>query len=260
MGAGRPKKADPGTLYAIAHQFYWDFRRLSEGTSKWFYDKKKHQQLERQAEEAELQLTEEQEARAVEVAENEIRSGRIQESDKENRIREIEESQLSVTRAILFRDAAEEARRVVPVRAEREVISLLLDPNTTPDQIREVCKDAFMKRTITLGSETREVDFPAWPIPAGSAFPSYLAEYAENYIAALHDPRFPRCDVSRRPTNRLKQFWFLSRALAGALYGVQTRTAVNLVGSLRPEQAFHETRDGKPARKRRRYKYRLRSR
>jgi len=25
---------DPGTLYAIAHQLYWDFKRLAEGRSE----------------------------------------------------------------------------------------------------------------------------------------------------------------------------------------------------------------------------------
>jgi hypothetical protein len=251
MTAGRPQKAQPGTLYAFAHQFYWDFRRLSEGRSKWFFDKKKHQQLKKQAEEAELQLTPEQKASAVQAAEEEIQKGRIQESDRLNRIRDIEEGLLFVTRIDLFQVAAEEARRPVRVRGEPEVLEVLLDPNTSAERIRELCKDALMKRTVTLGSETREVEVPAWPLPVGSSFPTYLAEFAEEYVAALHDPRFPRCDVSQRPTNRLKQFWFLSRALAGALYGVKTRTSINLVGSLRPEEIFHEARDGKPARRRR---------
>jgi hypothetical protein len=248
---GRPSPVDPGTLYAVAHQFYWDFRRLSEGRSKWFFDKNKHKQLEKQVQEAELQLTDEQKVRAAEAAEEEIRSGSIQESERERRIREIEESQLFATRACLFHDAAEEARRAVRVRGEPEVLEVLLDTNTTPEQIRELCKDALMKRTVTLGSETREVEVPAWPIPVGSTFPIYLTEFAEDYVAALHDSRFPRCDVSQRPTNRLKQFWFLSRALAGALYGVTTRTAINLVGSLRPEQVFEQSRRAKPARRQR---------
>jgi len=242
---------DPGSLYAIAHQFYWDFQRLSEGRSKWIFDRNKHQQLVKQAQEKELQLTDDQKARAVEVAEEEIRNGRIQEKDRETRIRDIEEGQLSATRASLLFDAIEEARKSVRVRGEPEVLELLLNPKTTPKQIREICREAFMTRTVTLGSETREVEVPAWPIPAGSMFPTYLSKFAEEYVAALNDPRFPRCDVSRRPTNRLKQFWFLSRALAGALYGVKTRTAINLVGSMRPEEMFHEARDGKPSRKKR---------
>jgi hypothetical protein len=259
MARGRPKQVDPGTLYAVAHQFYWDFRRLSEGRFKRFFDKDKHQQLEKRAREAELQLTDDQKASAVEAAEKEIRNGRIRENDRENRIREIEEGLLFATRAGLFLDAAEQAKRPVNVRGESEVLEVLLNPDTTSEQIRELCKDAVMKRTVTIGSETREVEVPAWPIPAGSSFPTCLAEFAENYVAALRDSRFPRCDVSRRPTNRLKQFWFLSRALAGASFGVTTRTAINLVGSLRPEETFEESRDAKPARKRMRRKQKRRA-
>src|SRR5205823_14793652 len=90
----------------------------------------------------------------------------------------------------------------------------------------------------------------AWPIAVGSTFPGYLSQHAEQYVAALRDARFPRCDVSSRPSTRLKQFWFLSRALAGALFEVRTRTAINLVGSLRPEQIFRQSREAKPSRKR----------
>jgi hypothetical protein len=177
--------------------------------------------------------------------------GRSQDSDREKLIRDAEEGLPFATRAGLFLDAAEVAKKSVSVRGEPEVLEVLLDPSTTAEQIRELCMDALMKRTVTIGSETREVEVPAWPIPAGSTFPTYLAEFAEDYVAALRDSRFSRCDVSQRPTNRLKQFWFLSRTLAGALYGVKTRTAINLVGSMRPEEMFHEARDGKPSRKKR---------
>src|SRR5438309_5117723 len=154
MERGRPKQVDPGSLYAVAHQFYWDFQRLSEGRAKWFFDRNKHQRLVKQAQEAELQLTDEQKARMAEMVEKEIRSGRIQESDRESRIRDIEEGQLSATRAGLIFDAVEEARKSVKVRGEPEVLDVLLDPKTTPEQIREICKDALMKRTVTIGSET----------------------------------------------------------------------------------------------------------
>jgi hypothetical protein len=255
MRAGRPQKADPWTLYAFAHQFYWDFRRLAEGRSRWFFDKNKHQQLEQQVEKAELQLTDEQKARAAEVVEDEIRSGRIRESDRENRVREIEDGQLSATRVGLLFDAAAEARREVRIPGEPEVVEALLDRNTTPAQLRAICEDALMSRTIEVEpGVVKEVQVSAWPIAAGSTLPTYLSEYAEQYVEALRDRRFPRCDVSTRPSTRLKQFWFLSRALAGALFGLTTRTAINLVGSMRPEQVFHESHDGKPARRRRKRK------
>ena len=91
---------------------------------------------------------------------------------------------------------------------------------------------------------------PNWPIAAGSVLPMYLSQHAAEFIAAKHDKRFP---LSDRPTSQLKQLWFLSRALAAALYGVKLRTAINLVGSKRPEEVFEESRAAKPLRKRARH-------
>ena len=130
------------------------------------------------------------------------------------------------------------------------MVETLLAPDTTPEEIRALCQDAFMTRIITVGSETREVEeYPAWPIAVGSVVPGYLSKYAEEFVAAKRDPRFPRCDVSRRPTNLCKQLWFLARALAGAVLGIKTRTAINLVGSTRPEGIFDYSRQAKPKRK-----------
>jgi hypothetical protein len=255
MSAGRPQKADPWTLYALAHQFYWDFRRLAEGTLRWRFDEKKYLQLTEGLEDLPL-VDDEDRARHQQILDEEIRTGRLEISRREERLRDIADSELLVRRESYRQDAAEEARREIKVLGEPDVIKVLLDPNTTPEQVRELCKDAFMIRTFKIGSEIREVEASAWPIPAGSTFPGYLSQYAEQYISALRDPRFPRCDMSIRPSNRLKQFWFLSRALAGALFGVTTRTAINLVGSMRPEQVFHESRDGKPARKLRKRRHR----
>ena len=255
MTAGRPRKVDPGTLFTFAHQFYWDFRRLAEGRTRWVLDKRKYDpELQ-----SDVQLSPEQKARAAEVADEEVRSGRISESEKEGRRRDVEDAQLTATRYWLIREAEEECTKELRFKGEPDVIESLLDPHATASQIRELCKDAFMSRTINLGSEMREVEVPAWPIAAGSPLPTYLSQYAEEYVRALRDPRFPSCAVSARPSNRLKQFWFLSRALAGALFGVTTRTSINLVGSMRPEQLFHTARDGKPARRQRKRDKRSRS-
>lgn len=80
-----------------------------------------------------------------------------------------------------------------------------------------------------------------------SVLPLYLSEHAVEFVAALNDPRYPLASV--RPTTRLKQLWFLSRALAGAIFGVKTRTAINLVGSRRPEQTFEDARAAEPTRR-----------
>jgi len=252
MGAGRKRLADPGTLYTFAHLFYWDFRRIAEGGRRWVRDKVKLQESER--ERRSLNIPKE----AAKKAEEEIQAGLIPASKRQRRRRELEHQLASVLPLWPF-VAQEEAIREVKIPGEPEVIEELLNPKTSPARIRELCREASMKRVIEVQPGVkREVDYRAWPIPVGSTFPTYLAQYAEQYVAALHDPRYPGCDVSVRPSNRLKQFWFLSRALAGALYGVKTRTAINLVGSLRPEESFEESRAAKPARKRIRRKYVIR--
>jgi hypothetical protein len=250
MGAGRPQKADPGTLYTFAHQFYWDFRRLAEGRSRYRFDKKKHQQLVDEM--ANLQLNDEQKTRYQQIVDEEIQAGRLKETERVARLRDLEDGGLFATRAWAENIAVEESARTVKVPGEPDVINALLDRKTTPERVRALCRDAFMSRKVEVESGVmKDVEVSAWPIAAGSTLPTYLSQYADEYIEALRDPRFPRCDVSTRPSTRLKQFWFLSRALAGALFGVTTRTAINLVGSMRPEQVFSESRDGKPARNQR---------
>ena len=252
MRAGKKQRADPGSLYAVAHQLYWDFRQLSEGRYKTFVDHKKRLQLEDAAKKAQPQLTDDERAHLRKVVEREIRDGRLQEIDREDRIREVEEGQLDANRFGLFLDAGEQASRDVRVLGEAEIIRELSDPNTRPERIREICVDAFTTRQVTIEpGVTKEVKVRNWPISPMSMLPSLLSEHAEEYCEALKDPRFPRCDIKLRPTNRLKQFWFLSRALAGAAFGYKTRTAINLVGSLRPEQAFEESHGAKPARRQR---------
>ena len=253
MGAGRPKKADPGALYAIAHQFYWDFRRIAEGYQRRRFSREKYQQLTKGLDEVQL-VDDEDRARHQQIVDEEIRTGRLESSRREWRLRDIEDAEVSVRREFRRQEAAEEAQMEIKVPGERDVIKVLLDSNTTPQQVRELCRDAFMSRIVEVEpGVSRELDgFPAWPFPVGSTFPGYLSQYAEQYVEALRDPRFPHCDVTSRPSTRLKQFWFLSRALAGALFGVRTRTAINLVGSMRPEQVFYESRQGKPVRSRQR--------
>jgi hypothetical protein len=258
MGAGRPRKVDPGALYAFAHQFYWDFRRIADGTVRWRFDAKKYQELTGHLDEIPL-IDDEDRARHRRIVEDEIHMGNLDASKRDERLRDIEDSEVSARRMSYWQEASIEAQTEIKVPGECDVIDVLLDARTTPEQIRELCKEAVMTRWFeTQPGVHKEVEVPAWPIPAGSTFPTYLSQYAEQYVAALRDPRFPRCDIATRPSNRLKQFWFLSRALAGALYGVTTRTAINLVGSLRPEEIFEESRSAKPERKRMRQKYRTR--
>jgi hypothetical protein len=254
MGAGRPQKADPGSVYAFAHQFYWDFRRLAEGTRRWRFDGKKFEQLMEDLDGVQL-IDDADRERHQRIVDEEIRAGRLEPTRRDERIRHIEDSERIVRRMSYEQEASSEAQKEMKVPGEEDVISVLLDPDTTPEQIRQLCKEAVMTRKF-MG---RDIEVSAWPVQPGSPLPNYLSQYAEQVVAALHDPRFPRSDVSARPSTRLKQFWFLSRALAGALFGVTTRTAINLVGSLRPEETFKASRGAKPQRKRIRRKYKARS-
>jgi len=84
-----------------------------------------------------------------------------------------------------------------------------------------------------------------WPIDPSSMLPTYLSKHATTFVASKNDKRYPHSD---RPSSRAKQLWFVSRSLAGAVYGVSIRTAINLVGSKRPDEMFEESRSGKPPR------------
>jgi hypothetical protein len=262
MGAGRPTKVESGTLYAFAHQFYWDFRRIADGMPRWRINSLKQKQLEAELDQkTDAELREDGRRERERRVEDEIRAGVLKEHHRESRLREIEEAEVPVTREWLRRCIAEDAREELRFPGEPGVISALLDPKTTPERVREICREAFMSRRVELAPGVfKEVKgFPAWPMLPGSTLPSYLSEFAVQYVDALRDPRFPRCDVSARPLTRYKQFWFLSRALAGALFGVKTRTAINLVGSLRPEEVFEQSRRATPERQRTRRRYNVRN-
>lgn len=248
MTAGRPREADPGTLYSFATQLYWDFRRIAEGFARQKVDRKEYENLSEEIDRMELQLSLEQLAKLEAMAEEEIRHGRLEESGRPDWVSRAKQAWLGTIRENLRWRAGDEATKPLNVPGEPEIITRLLDAET-PGQVCEICKDAFVQvnREIAPGV-FREVTFPNWPISAGSVLPSYLSQYASEFIAARKDPKFPRS--TNRPTTRLKQLWFLSRALAGALYGVKTRTAINLVGSKRPEESFEESRAAKPVRKR----------
>ena len=231
MGTRGPKPLDPGTLYAFAHQLYWDFRRLAEGSHRWKFDEQEYKRLLNESEG--IQLSEEQRASIAQCVAEEIQAGRLKETEKEERIRTLEQSTLEMTYEWRQVQAAREARKQLKVPGEPDVLELLLRAEDA-EQVRKICEDA-----------------PNWPISLGSVLPSYLSQHASAFVAATKDSRFPR---SGRPSSQLKQLWFLSRALAGAIFEVKTRTAINLVGSNRPEQIFEGSRAGKSARKKRRKK------
>ncbi len=248
MPAGKPPRAHAGTLYSFAHQFYWDFRRLAEGSQRAWFDKRVFEHLEQIIERTKIDPTVRQSARIQEVLEGEIQSEPVKTTERKTWLQQARESQRSVNRAFFRSRAAQVATTTKRIPGEPDVLDALLSADT-PERVREISNDAY--GTVTLEVEPdvkREVQMPNWPIPYGSVLPLYLSQHAEEFIAAKNDPRFPK---SARPSSRLRQLWFLSRALAGAVFGVRARTAINLVGSTRPEETFEDSRAAKPARKKR---------
>lgn len=253
MTGGRPKQVDPGTLYVFAHQLYWDLRRLEEGTSRLRFDPKEHERLTAAPKNPTPRLSDEQTASIEQVVEEEIRTGRLQESKKKTRVRDLRNNLRSATHETLSYVAGVEATKRLAVPGEPDVLSDLLNADNR-EQVLRSCESAFamVEREVAPGI-VRKVKWPNWPISVGSTLPHNLAKFASEFVAAKRDSRYPKS--TQRPSTRLKQLWFLSRALAGAIFGVKTRTAINLVGSKRPEQIFEESRAGKSARKRTKRKF-----
>ena len=248
--AGRPKMADAGTLYAFAHQFYWDFRRLSEGHVRWVHDQEEYERTVKELDTPDLALSPRQKLALAKAVREDVAAGRLAEAEKVARLKELGIMNLQLTRQSLHREVEESTRKPVKVPGKPEMIEALLRAQT-PEAVRAICGDAFVRRSVEVApGVTKEVNWPNWPnwpISAGSVLPEYLAEHALQFIAAKSDFRFPKS--TSRPSSQLKQLWFLSRALAGALYGVSVRTSVNLVGGKRPDEIFEESRAAKSSRR-----------
>jgi hypothetical protein len=249
MPAGRPKTAPPpGELYSFAHLFYWEFRRLIEGSHRFRMDEQRFAKLRSEAEKKPVVLDVDQIASINRGIEREVRSGQLRPEPRHliARRNDIAEGLAFVTRDSMLEDAADEARMALRIPGEPEVFEEMLRAKT-PETIRDICKQAtsLEERRFPDGIK-RKILVNNWPISSGSVLPTNLSQYAEQFIAAKSDPKFPKS--ATRPTTTLKQIWFLSRALAGALFGIRTRTAINLVGSLRPEQAFDQIGNARPRR------------
>ncbi len=250
MTAGRPRLVDPGWLYALAQEFYWDFRHLAAGSSRWGFDADKYQRLIKELENTPFAADKEDRTHYERSVDYEIDAGYLESTRRRERLQEMERVELSGRREMFRQLARGDARKELRIPGEPDVLKGLLSAKT-PEQVCKICKDAFVVTEIEGQPEViKKLSIRNWPIAFGSMLPSSLSQFADEFVAATHDPRYPRS--TSRPTNQLKQFWFLSRALAGAVFGVKTRTAINLVGSMRPEQVFDESRAAKPKRRRRR--------
>src|SRR5207247_9274610 len=113
--------------------------------------------------------------------------------------------------------AGEESTKQLKVPGEPEIITQLLGAET-PDQVHEICKDAYTQVNCEIARGVfKELRLPNWPIPVGSPLPSDLSQYASEFIAARKDPRFPQS--TKRPTRGWNQPWSVSRGPTGARCG-----------------------------------------
>src|SRR5438270_3892843 len=115
MTAGRPQKADPGTLYAFAHQFYWDLKQISEGYFRSRVDQEEYKRLAEPIDRQNIQLSNEQNIAIARVIVREISKGRIPEAEKESRLKSAAEGNREATRMLLYEEAAEVARKQMKV-------------------------------------------------------------------------------------------------------------------------------------------------
>ncbi len=240
MGKRGRKPVPKDDLFNLAQTLYRDFWRLEHGWP--------HSPDGSELDDALVALSQKDKDDIERRVDDGIRRGRLRPGQKAQRLRAIEQEQLRVFwqgQAEGWKVLWEQKRKTMWDAQPDEFYALL--KYTSVDVIRSICAGAFSYMSFKLESGvSRTAVVRKWPIPRTSPLPRQIAQYAKQFVAARKDPRFPR---SHRPTSRLKQMWFLSRALAGARFALKTRTAINLIGSKRPEQILKESHDAKPSRK-----------
>jgi hypothetical protein len=245
MGQRGPKPVTPQELNLFASEFYWAFRALAEGTRRRRFDAKRHAELIRQID-REVQISNVNKQFISRQIDQEVREGHLKESEREQKRRTLEADYLFMERHPQYERVAAEAMQELNVPGEPEILETLLRARE-PEVIRDICRDAHsLVRCEVRQGDYQDVRLSNWPIDNGTMVPEYLSQYAEQFIAAKNDSRFPR---SSRETSQLKRLWFLSRALAGAVCGIKSRTAINLLGSLRPEEILEQTHAAKRSRR-----------
>lgn len=249
MGKRGPKPVSAEQLYPFAYEFYRDLRRLAEGYPRLALDQERFEKVRKSF--VGLDLLSEEERTAFDEREEMIQTARLSETERRARRRLLEldiEDAMDEQRHPLARKSA---LKQIIIPGKPEVLENLLQAKT-PECVREICSaynPVGPANSGTLGKPgARRRRIPNWPVAFGSTLPYYLSLQAEAFIAAKNSVRFPCSD---RPSNRLKQFWFLARALAGAVFGVRARTAINILGSTRPEEILKQSRAAKQPRKKR---------
>jgi hypothetical protein len=229
---GRPNIAHAGAISALAHQLYWDFERLENGSYRPQISTNLFQILISDADKKELG--------EIAIREGQLKANRIRSGEQN-----IELATLAAKREWIQSQSEDYTTEFWMVPNRKPVLEALLGAQSVR-AVKQICEDSYVTRTVGLqGGDLKQLTICTWPISPGSVLPMYLSMYARVFVAAKNDKRFPR---SGRPSSRAKQLWFLARTIAGAVYGVRIRTSQNLVGSKRPDELFEESHSGKPRR------------
>jgi hypothetical protein len=242
MGVRGPKPTSAAKIYQLASWLYWELTALAEGNTREWFDRRAFEKETKKK----RRLNAADRMHLAQVVDEEIKSGKLNEDQREAKLGALARDLRWMKGQDKSRLATDRAVKEISVRGDPDVLMDLLAAKD-PEQIQRICEDAHTVRREKIWGEERDIRVGNWPIDSGSMLPEYLVRYADQFILAKNDPRFPR---SNRPSNRPKQLWFLARALSGAVHGVKPRTAINLVGSKLPEQLFEESRAGKAVRRR----------
>jgi hypothetical protein len=263
VASGRQKMADRATLTRLAQKFYFEFLGLRDGGSRRRFDRRCYKQLIEDLEKANIRLSNSGKRFLELVVEERIRSGRAKVTQKDDELRKLQTIALEDLKLFWRELAVDEAMKIQWFRPDPETLDALLAAES-PGQVREIWGEAYTFTTIpalrpATGTEgdpfipdgEMETRISNWPparregrIPRemddelieemGLTLADALFRYAEQFIGAKRDRRYPKS--MSRPTSQLKRIWFVSVALAGAVCGVEVRTAIDAVGATRPEQ------------------------
>ena len=130
----------------------------------------------------------------------------------------------------------EKSGKVTTVRdahlpAEPDTLIALLEAQTVK-QVRAICrKSAWMAKQ------------------PNSYLARFLSGLAQQFLDAKEDRHYP---CSERSSSIQRKFWFLARALAGAMYGLSPRRSINLIGPGKPEKIFENIYSAKTGQEKRR--------
>jgi hypothetical protein len=217
MGRRGPKPISQKALYDRANELYWAFRQLGEGYFKNCFDRHRYKRTKRDLR-AEYFLN-------------------VQDGTDFRR----------------FEIAYEKAYGRIKVPGKPEALQALLTFGSAAE-VRHICKGAFRVEMIDIYQPMSSVDGPRcvlagqyrrkvlnWPIISGGTLPHFLSRHAERFVVAKTDARYP---ASTRRTSEFKRLWYLARALAGTSLGITTRSAINVLGSLKPKESFEQSECG----------------